>query len=201
MPKKTFFNLNYQKREKIEKAIELELERVSLDNASISKIIREANIPRGSFYQYFEDKEDAIKYIIHKYVLKEKENIEKFLKINDGDIFRTFLDIFDYIFENIKEGQKLNLYRNIFQEIKKNDINIFEREEELEKILEKDGLINTKKLNIIDKKDIKYIIKIISVITRTEALDVSLGKLSKKEAKRQLERQFEILQKGMLKNM
>ena len=53
MPKQTFFNLKEDKKEKIEKALIKEFSRNSFEKASISNIILEANIPRGSFYQYF----------------------------------------------------------------------------------------------------------------------------------------------------
>ena len=53
MPKSTFYNLSKEKREKIEAAIKNEFGRNSFSKASISNIIQEANIPRGSFYQYF----------------------------------------------------------------------------------------------------------------------------------------------------
>ena len=72
MPKDTFYHLNIQKRERIEKALEKEFSRTSFEKASISKIIKEANIPRGSFYQYFEDKEDAIQYMVEKYFKRNK---------------------------------------------------------------------------------------------------------------------------------
>ena len=36
----------------------------SFDAASINRIIKEAAIPRGSFYQYFESKEDLLIYIL-----------------------------------------------------------------------------------------------------------------------------------------
>ena len=68
MPKETFYNLNEEKKEKIEKAIINEFSRNSFEKASISNIIEEAKIPRGSFYQYFDDKEDAVKYIIEMLV-------------------------------------------------------------------------------------------------------------------------------------
>ena len=62
VPKSTFFNLNEEKRIKIEKALKTEFSRGSFEEASVSNIVTNAQIPRGSFYQYFEDKEDAIKY-------------------------------------------------------------------------------------------------------------------------------------------
>jgi len=53
MPKETFFNLKLDKREKIETALVNEFSRTTFEKASISNIIEEAQIPRGSFYQYF----------------------------------------------------------------------------------------------------------------------------------------------------
>ena len=58
MPKQTFFNLPEGKRKTLMNAAEKEFARVPLAKASISNIIKDANIPRGSFYQYFENKED-----------------------------------------------------------------------------------------------------------------------------------------------
>lgn len=200
MPKKTFFNLNSEKREKIEQAIEKEFGRTSFDKFSISKIIQEAKIPRGSFYQYFENKEDAIKYIMQKYIMTEKENMKKIWRENNGDIFKVFLNIFDYTVQNIEENCKTNLYKSIFQEIRKNNITLFEEEEDLEEIFKNENLICIENLNIDNEKDVKYIMKIMSIITRTEALNVSLKKISKQEAKNELEKQFNILKRGMLKN-
>ena len=64
MPKKTFFNLPEEKREKI---IEMALEEFSKNtftNASITKVAENAGIAKGSVYQYFNDKKDLYKYIV-----------------------------------------------------------------------------------------------------------------------------------------
>ena len=87
MPFETFFNLNSEKRDKIEKAIESEFGKNSFEKVSISNIIEKAEIPRGSFYQYFEDKEDAIKYIVSKYIEMENKYVIKILKETNGDVF------------------------------------------------------------------------------------------------------------------
>ena len=71
MPKDTFMNLNEEKREKVEKAMEKEFARATFEKASVSRIVKDAEIPRGSFYQYFEDKEDAIRYIVQKHISLE----------------------------------------------------------------------------------------------------------------------------------
>ena len=153
MPKSTFFNLSPEKREKIEKAIENEFGRTTFEKASISNIIETAKIPRGSFYQYFEDKEDSIKYIVQKYMKKEKEKIKNILIEVDGNIFDATIEIFEYMIESVKEKDKFNLYRNILEELKKNNINIFQEEKKQKNIEE---IINMEILNIKGKEDIKY---------------------------------------------
>lgn len=64
MPKQTFMKLSEEKKEKIIKAAKKEFSRVTIEEASIKNIIEEANIARGSFYQYFESKEDLLRIFI-----------------------------------------------------------------------------------------------------------------------------------------
>lgn len=71
MPKDTFNNLPEEKRQKIIDAAMLEFEINSFDHASINQIISTAQISKGSFYQYFEDKKDLYKYII-QLMIQEK---------------------------------------------------------------------------------------------------------------------------------
>lgn len=196
MPKSTFFNLSPEKREKIEKAIENEFGRTTFEKASISNIIETAKIPRGSFYQYFEDKEDSIKYIVQKYMKKEKEKIKNILIEVDGNIFDATIEIFEYMIESVKEKDKFNLYRNILEELKKNNINIFQEEKKQKNIEE---IINMEILNIKGKEDIKYILKIVSAMARTISVEVITGKISKEEGKENLIKELEILKRGMLK--
>lgn len=61
MPKETFLNLSEEKKKKIIKAAQNEFERVPLEQASIKNIVENAGIARGSFYQYFESKEDLMR--------------------------------------------------------------------------------------------------------------------------------------------
>jgi len=64
MPKATFENLPEVKRKLIEEAAFNEFADQGFDNASINRIVKEADIAKGSFYQYFEDKGDLYKYIL-----------------------------------------------------------------------------------------------------------------------------------------
>lgn len=199
MPKETFYHLSDEKREKVEKAIEKELGRTTFEKASISKIVEEANIPRGSFYQYFEDKEDAIKYIMKKYMLLEKEMMKNILSETKGNIFEASLKIFDYMTSKMHGSAKINLYKNIMQELKKNNINLFNYIEENKKIEEINQLIDLSILNIKEENELKHVMKIITAVTRSASINVNSGSMSIKEARNELEKQIEILKRGMVK--
>lgn len=200
MPKKTFYHLSLEKREKVEKALEKEFGKTSFEKASISKIIEEAKIPRGSFYQYFENKEDAIKYIIRKYILLEKEAMKKILIETEGNIFEASLKIFDSMIADIHEQPKINLYKNIMQELKKNNINLFHTIEENIEMEEINQFVDLSILNIEEKKEFKYIMKIISTVTRTASINACSGNMSVEEARNELEEQIRILKRGMAKS-
>ena len=64
MPKETFLKLPNEKKEKIIKAAQKEFERVPIEEVSIKNIVENAEIARGSFYQYFESKEDLLRFYI-----------------------------------------------------------------------------------------------------------------------------------------
>lgn len=64
MPKDTFLNLNKKKQKVIFDACVQEFSKNTFSLASINQIIKTANISRGSFYQYFNDKEDCYMYVL-----------------------------------------------------------------------------------------------------------------------------------------
>jgi len=66
MPKETFFNLPEEKRRLIcEVALE-EFAAHPFEKVSVNRIVRRAGIAKGSFYQYFEDKQDLFFYLLHR---------------------------------------------------------------------------------------------------------------------------------------
>ena len=88
MPKKTFYNLAPEKRKLINAAARAEFARVPLAEASIARIIKEAEIPRGSFYQYFEDKDDLFIEIAAEEAKKKFRVFINILTSQDGDLDR-----------------------------------------------------------------------------------------------------------------
>ncbi len=200
LPKQTFFNLKDNKKEKIEQALIKEFGQASFEKASISNIIREADIPRGSFYQYFENKEDAISYIIGKFIKEEKEKIYSRLLKNNGDIFQTSIDLYDHLIEVMSKTKNLNLFKNILQELRKNNINAFEDNTEIiytKKTIT--SMINKSELNLDNDEELIYFLKILNVITRNIAIEVLSGLENADNGKEILVKELEILKKGMKK--
>jgi len=73
MPKPTFFNLPDDKREQILKIAIDEFADNDYASASISRIVVRAAIAKGSFYQYFADKEDLYAYLLDLLASKKSE--------------------------------------------------------------------------------------------------------------------------------
>lgn len=74
MPTATFENLPGEKRECIMQAAITEFAEHRFSDASINRIVKAAGISRGSFYQYFKDKEDLYLLIIER-IGKEKMDV------------------------------------------------------------------------------------------------------------------------------
>ena len=72
MPKQTFFNLPVDKRERIIGCAISEFAGHGYKQASISRMVEAAGIAKGSFYQYFEDKDDLYTYIIQTQIVQRK---------------------------------------------------------------------------------------------------------------------------------
>ena len=97
MPSSTFLNLPAEKQEKLLEAATREFSHRPFNEASINQIIKEAGIPRGSFYMYFQDKEYLFRYLLKGYVDQLFMLLEEFLLRNGGDIFQALLDLYDYV--------------------------------------------------------------------------------------------------------
>lgn len=64
MPRPTFFNLPQAKQQKVIESIISEFSQYPLSQGSVARIVKKADIARGSFYQYFDDLEDAYYYVL-----------------------------------------------------------------------------------------------------------------------------------------
>lgn len=95
MPTSTFFRLPEEKRQRLLDAAWAEFIRVRYVDVSINRIIQDAQIPRGSFYQYFADKEDLFYYLLGDMRSYFIHVLEEILSGNRGDLFAMPLAAFD----------------------------------------------------------------------------------------------------------
>lgn len=95
MPTSTFFRLPQEKRQRLVDAAWEEFSADSFAQASINQIVRRARIPRGSFYQYFADKEDLFWFLLEEmreYFIRALQ--EELVEV-EGDLFVLPLEVYD----------------------------------------------------------------------------------------------------------
>jgi AcrR family transcriptional regulator len=91
MPKQTFLNLPEEKRETIMNAAIEEFAEYGLENASTNRIVKNSGIAKGSFYQYFEDKQDVFTHMLAEVEQQEMEFFkDKHPPSNNMDTFHYF---------------------------------------------------------------------------------------------------------------
>jgi len=114
LPTETFFHLPAEKQKRIMNAAKKEFSRLPLKDASIATIIKDAEIPRGSFYQYFENKEDLYYYYFHTLKSDSQRDLIRSIQHEKGDLFAGFEWYFSRMIEEVLKGKNANFYRNLF---------------------------------------------------------------------------------------
>ena len=102
MPKQTFLNIPEEKRNTVINAAIDEFAEYGLENASTNRIVANSGISKGSFYQYFEDKQDVFMYLL---TVLEHEKVEYFKGKHPPS---TNMDTFEYFRWMIKTGMEFN---------------------------------------------------------------------------------------------
>ena len=95
MPTNTFFRLPGEKRQRLMEAAWEEFSRRSFAEVSINRIVLAARIPRGSFYQYFEDKEDLFHHLVGEARDHFRQELLETIGACGGDLFAMPLQFFD----------------------------------------------------------------------------------------------------------
>ena len=102
MPKPTFHNLPEDKRKNIINAAIEEFAEYGLEKASTNRIVANSGIAKGSFYQYFEDKQDVFMHLL-RVIEQEKTDFFKDKHPPVGN-----MDTFQYFRWMIKTGMEFN---------------------------------------------------------------------------------------------
>lgn len=119
MPKQTFFNLSEQKRKQITDAFLREFAVKAFDEASITIVVKQLGIAKGSIYQYFEDKLDLYRYLIGLCSALKQQYVASIERNNYPDYWAYFRALYEHGFlfdqENPLESHFLhNLTQNLY---------------------------------------------------------------------------------------
>jgi len=167
MPKRTFFNLPEDKRKILIQAVEKEFSRVPMFEASIANMVQDAGIPRGSFYQYFENKEDAFFYLLKEHTKKRQRDFISLLKQHDGDLFEAMAGTFHNIISDSPDNLPFirNALLNMTHKVEHTFAGIFSSSVMDNSLDEISPLINKKYLNISEDKELFYVMQILTSVT------------------------------------
>ena len=176
MIKKTFYNLPYEKRKRITDAVIKEFMERPNEKVSINRIIKTAEISRGSFYQYFDDKVDLIE-IITKTMFEESSNKAKeILKLSCGDLFVMYIKMFDYFGDYSSQKQTMKIMRNIVDSFKANDDLVSEYlKNRFNMALTNNEIytmVDRQNLKFQDNESVKCLIEILTQVLKNAIFDV-----------------------------
>ena len=202
MPTNTFLNLPEEKQKKIIEASYKEFERVPIEQVSIKNIVETAEIARGSFYQYFEDKDDLFEYVMNLKVGNMEKNIKKIIEEENGNIINVFISLYDHLIKVGKLRKNNKFFRQIFENIRTSDNFMLIRKETMNEKLNQSLYElyekNKEVLNIKNEQEYKLIIEILSSITRRR-LVASLKYKNLEDARKDFLKEIEFLENGILK--
>ena len=114
-------------------------------------------------------------------------------------IFEASLKIYDYRTNETILNFDIELAKNILEELRKNNINVFENKDVLKTKKSLIEFINKEELNLVTDDDLFYFIRIITAITRSVTMEVLSERLTKEDGRKMLEKELEIMKNGMKK--
>ena len=198
MPKKTFFNLPDEKKQAVINASKKEFSRVSLADALVANIIVDANIPRGSFYQYFEDIEDCFYFIVDEYSKNIKTKLMSNLKDYNGDIVKSYRDLFIYILDMIDNEENKDYFENLFLNMNYKTQKMFTPNfnDGLNYML---NLVDVSKLNIQSKFGMGYILDIIESVMMHNIMESYKRNFGKEKNIEIFEKEISLIVNGIVK--
>lgn len=203
MPKQTFYHLPKEKKDTLIHSAKKEFSRVPLHEASIANIIKSAGIPRGSFYQYFDDKEDLYFYLLDEFTQNTNRRVMTILRRKQGDFTETLIDLFQHIVQSQHNQDNKAFFKNVFLNMNYKIENTLARSmyEKSQKshYLSFLKLVKTDHLNIKCEQELIDMIEIMVSVTIHNLVRVFVLNLSEEEALTKYINQIELLKKGFQK--
>ena len=113
MPTERFYKLPEEKKKALRDAAMEECIRVPFEKVSINKIIQNAGISRGSFYTYFEDKRDLVRYIFSDTADKLKFFWTKSVVTHGGNLWIASEELLDQAIIFAQKGKMFQMMQSI----------------------------------------------------------------------------------------
>lgn len=200
MIKKTFYNLPEEKRQRIINAIMNEFSSSATEKVSINRIIKTANISRGSFYQYFDDKVDLVEVLVKTFADLSAEGGRKALEYSNGDIFYTYEKLFDIITDFGKDKKQKMILKNLMKNLRANDDLISEyllnRFEGLAPFRDFSNQFNRANLKYKSDEDIQCLSQILTQVLKNAIFDVFVVGMDCDKVRKNYLRKLEIIKSG-----
>lgn len=114
MPTQTFQNLTDEKKERIIAGAMKEFSEYSFTEVSISNIVENAGISRGSFYQYFEDKRELYYFLIEKFRCNYRRVLIRNLDEYKGDFYRGYLEFGKESIRSISQSEQSRFFEKLY---------------------------------------------------------------------------------------
>ena len=207
MIKKTFYNLPEEKRQRVTEAIVDEFANAEDDKVSINRIVQKANISRGSFYQYFDDKLDLVEVLIRSYLNLVVDDLRRAIISSDGDIFYTFECVYDIIIGLSKDERNRKVLRNLISNIRANNNLVsdyivkryIKQYKSIEEFINITDEFSRKSFRFKSDEDLTYLQQILTSVLKNEIYNFYVFDTDPEETKARYLRKLYIIKRGALK--
>ena len=195
MPTTTFFNLPPPKRERLLRAAVSEFVQKPFNEVSINRIIHIAEIPRGSFYQYFENKMDLFQHILGHYARLMEDAALSNMDACGGDLLAVPLVFFDRAAICIRENKlEFQILTSIIRQNMRMDVGqIWDFSNMAQLILERTDM---SRLRIAGQEEQTALLDLLFSSTMQALMAASCGKLTPEECRERLENKIMIIRRG-----
>ena len=200
MPKETFLKLSEEKKQKVLNAAKREFARVPIEQVLIKNIVENAEIARGSFYQYFESKEDLLAYILKENADEIDTKIKNKIYETKGDVFDAYIELYDLMVKKFVENTEQEFFKQIFINLRLSDESLFTliKSVKPQNIIKYFEMFDKTSLKINEKNDFILICDMLNVITRRAIVKNFKGN-SQEECRQNFLKQIDYLKYGIIK--
>jgi len=196
--------LSEQKRKKLLESAEMEFTRAPLFEASIANIIKTAGISRGSFYQYFQDKEDLYFYLLEDKLKKGKIYFSGLLAKHHGDLIEALIELQNYFLLALSDEEEKQFLKNALlyttHRVESSFTSIWDTYLDNQEFKKVGELINREYLNSTAEKELLHIFKMVSALAFNNLIEKTVKGLSDEEAMDSFKLSMSLLKQGIYKH-